>query len=311
MSDWRHIFRIFHKGFLLYLILGLLFVWLVDEELAFQNRLTGLKHAEEELKEFEAGRGEMDLQVLSRALRYYHELLKRMPKAGLVYGDLGFCYYYLGRPGEAINQYQKAIELDPFWYTYDWDLGVIYHRLGDYPKSLKHLKQAAEHLDEAVYQYKLMSHHFHVQGREDVRNEALRMLLRVQEDEVSYFILTAENHFRLGQVGQMLESALGGVKNHPDRADLHFQAGRAVLALADCRGALPYFQRALELKASPSSAAFYARMCRQRPQASLKQTDEGKWVLRPGEISVPEEKWDKFRLHINADLILMRYLTQE
>jgi len=310
MTKRFDIFHYLRKGFFLYLIVGLVFVWLVDAELAYQNRLTGLKHAEEDLKEFEAGRGEVDLAVFKRALRYYRELLKRMPKVALAHSALGFCYYYLGQPEAAIAHYKKALELDPFWYSYDWDLGVIYFRLGDYTASRKHLRQAAGHLDEAVYQYKVMAERFHVRGREDIRHESLRMLLRIQDDEINYYILMGENYLRLGKVDRMFETALGGLKNHPDNPGLNYQAGRAVLGLADCRRAWPYFQRAMEAKDRPASVAFYTQICEKQPGVALRPADDAQWVLVPGQTAVPEENWSDLRLHLNPDLILMRYLAQ-
>lgn len=79
---------------------------------------------------------------------YYKNIIKYYPKMAEAHGLLGFCLYYLGEKEKAVAAYQKAIELNPRFFWYYYNLGSIYFTLGEYIKAMKIWKLALEQKPE-------------------------------------------------------------------------------------------------------------------------------------------------------------------
>lgn len=63
---------------------------------------------------------------LSKCIKYYNQIKEYFPQYQETYALLGFCYYHAGRIQDAIEQYQKAISLNPNFFNPWYDLGTIY-----------------------------------------------------------------------------------------------------------------------------------------------------------------------------------------
>ena len=59
---------------------------------------------------------------------YYAKVVRDFPRIAEAYGMLGFCSFHLGKMDVAIFYYQQATRLNPqfFWYLYN--LGVLYYK---------------------------------------------------------------------------------------------------------------------------------------------------------------------------------------
>ena len=73
---------------------------------------------------------------------YYQLLIKRWPQMAEPYGLLGFCEYYLGNIPEAIDAYEKAKTLNPYFFWFHYNLGIIYFQDGQYDKAIESFSQA-------------------------------------------------------------------------------------------------------------------------------------------------------------------------
>ncbi len=73
---------------------------------------------------------------------YYKMLVAYIPNRADAYGMLGFCTYHLRKSQEAIRYYQKAVELNPQFFWFHYNLGVLYLQRGEYTKAIEALKAA-------------------------------------------------------------------------------------------------------------------------------------------------------------------------
>jgi tetratricopeptide (TPR) repeat protein len=73
---------------------------------------------------------------------YYQKSVDLLPERDEPHFLLGFCDYYLGNPDEAVVQYGKSMEINPYFFWSYYDLGVIYFQQGDFLSSATILNKA-------------------------------------------------------------------------------------------------------------------------------------------------------------------------
>ncbi len=78
-----------------------------------------------------------------RAVREYRASLEAEPKAE-IYSDLGFVLDQLGRSGEAVECYRKALDLNPKCGPAHFNLAVALVRKGEFGEAAAHYEQALQ-----------------------------------------------------------------------------------------------------------------------------------------------------------------------
>jgi len=66
---------------------------------------------------------------------YYQMAVDLMPNIDAAHFLLGFCEYYMGNPDEARLQFEKSVDLNPYYFWSYYNLGVIYFKQGDFLQS--------------------------------------------------------------------------------------------------------------------------------------------------------------------------------
>ncbi len=77
-------------------------------------------------------------------LTFYERTIKFKPNTPRVYYNLGIVYAELGRTEEAIQMYQKAIELAPDYFLAHNNLAVVYYSRQEYELAIRHADLAAK-----------------------------------------------------------------------------------------------------------------------------------------------------------------------
>jgi tetratricopeptide (TPR) repeat protein len=85
----------------------------------------------------------IDLGQLEVAEAHYRESLAIEPQPA-IHNDLGFVLERMGLSHEAVEQYQKALELDPESASAHYNLGVSLARSGEYGRAERHIRTALE-----------------------------------------------------------------------------------------------------------------------------------------------------------------------
>ena len=71
-----------------------------------------------------------------------------MPRNADAYGMLGFFYYYAEDYEKAVASYQKAIELNAYFFWFYYDMGVICFKNSRYVEAIEFFKKALEQRPE-------------------------------------------------------------------------------------------------------------------------------------------------------------------
>ena len=67
-----------------------------------------------------------------------------MPPSSALYDILGEIYARLGDRSQAIDYYQKSVDLNPYFFWSQYNLGVLYIHSGQYAQASEHLKKALQ-----------------------------------------------------------------------------------------------------------------------------------------------------------------------
>lgn len=74
--------------------------------------------------------------------RYYKMITEYMPHLSEGYGLLAFCYYYDRKITEAVDLYEKAIILNPHVVWFYYNLGVIHYKEKQYAQAINAFQRA-------------------------------------------------------------------------------------------------------------------------------------------------------------------------
>jgi tetratricopeptide (TPR) repeat protein len=147
--------------------------------------------------------------------------IARNPNSFLAHNNLGSVYFRNGRINEAIEQYQKALEIYPRYVMALNNLGNALFR--------------AERMDEAIEQY--------------------QKALAIQPDDADAHDDLGNFLLEKGQVDEAIDQYQKALAIRPDDADAHDGLGNALLEKGQVDEAIIHFQKALAIQ--PDSAEYH------------------------------------------------------
>lgn len=92
----------------------------------------------------------VDQKNLQRYERYYELVTGYLPQLADAHGMLGFSYFYLGKIKKSISEYEKAAVLNPHFFWFPYNLGVLHFLNGDYEKAANYFELAREKKPDKV-----------------------------------------------------------------------------------------------------------------------------------------------------------------
>lgn len=90
------------------------------------------------------GAQEPDVQKVMDQVEFYERLVKYSPNAPDAAGMLGISYYYLGETSKAVKFLEKAAALNPHYFWFQYDLGVIFAEQGEMDKAADAFQNALQ-----------------------------------------------------------------------------------------------------------------------------------------------------------------------
>lgn len=79
---------------------------------------------------------------LSPYIRYYQTVIAYSPQIAEAHGILGFCYQQQGKEREAISAYQNAIQRNPYFFWFHYNLGVVQFKQRHFQEAEKSFQAA-------------------------------------------------------------------------------------------------------------------------------------------------------------------------
>lgn len=158
--------------------------------------------------------------VFELGLVHLKSAASQMPNSPMIYTNLGHVYLKLGKLDQAVNSYQKSLELNPQAPENLFNLGVIYQKQGE-------LQKAATCLENS---------------------------LEIKPDFPSAYALLGRIHQELQRPDLAAACFIKLLEYTPDAIDVLFELGNIFAAHQDYANAAIYFKRILKIDPDNDSA---------------------------------------------------------
>jgi tetratricopeptide (TPR) repeat protein len=198
-------------------------------------------------------------------------------KNALAYNNLGGALLANGQIDEAIENFQKALQVNPNYTEAHYNLGDAFLRRGQIDEAIQQFqkalqidpKHAKSHADLGIALYQL--------GRIEEAIEQYRAALEIDPDNTKThndFGLALEQAGRMDEAIAQFQKALA---IDPQNAEAHFNLGNIFVQTGQFEKAIAYYKRALEINPNDAEAynnlglAFYQSGQRGKAMASAQR----------------------------------------
>jgi len=141
---------------------------------------------------------------LSEALEEINRAKELDPLSLIINTDVGHILYLSRQYDRAIEVYRKALEMEPNFSVARWRLGEAYEQKGMYEEAIAELQEALRSSKNPLIQAWL-GHAYAVSGKKDKAREILGALKKIHKRDPAWFFQIAIIYEGLGAKGQAFE----------------------------------------------------------------------------------------------------------
>ncbi len=205
------------------------------------------------------------LKIYDTYFRTVADFLPLMPEA---HSMRGFCAYYMGRPDDAIAAYEQAIALNPQFFWYYHNLGILLFQQGHYERAVEVLETALSSppdmilklIQSSVMIYRHVLYHRSPEELSDQHRHGRR----------DSYVLIAESLYQLKRYHDVI--SLTAALMNEDVDDQHYflyKAGQAAYALGKYSLAADFLKEYLTVMKDPGALSLFAQALHQAGQVDL------------------------------------------
>jgi tetratricopeptide (TPR) repeat protein len=206
----------------------------------------------------------MDRKATERVLRKANHLTKRGkpdeavsllsfalsedPENGDLHYGLALAQKDNGDYGSAIATLKKALEIDPGYTAYRWQLGMILYFVDRMEEALPYVRESADEWPENPQIHALLGRIYLELGNSSNAKAALRASLSLDNSNPDAIEAMADLYALKGEDDRLEGLLADYLRNHPELPSSHaFYADYQQFSAGDYAGSLPYYERALIL----------------------------------------------------------------
>lgn len=188
----------------------------------------------------------IDPSTAAACIKFYEMSFKYYPHLINTHALLGFSYFYAGDTAKSLDHYQKAAELNPYFFWNHYNLAILYYKQEQYEKSLASSQEALSKKPEVALKIINISPAYRYLWRrmENIENTLLQNYRSAYSD---VFALIAMNQFKLERYTQTIKTSLYTLKQDPPDKDLfYYYSGLAALKLKQPNEAVVFFKKCID-----------------------------------------------------------------
>jgi len=215
----------------------------------------------------------------------FESILEENPSHALAHFGLGCVYIFQGLRDEALEEWNRAVEIDPNCGEAHYALSWAYYEVSDHEKGYRHLNRALgsgithDSFKDLFEQFSgsEVSENPEIQKRlaSDIGTEAVKKEERTQEP-IEASAETLYQHgliaLREGKIDEGLEHLVSAASVDPNRSEIHFELGRAYSLKGEWSRAIEEWERTVELDPNNEDVKYIIAYAIQR----TKQTEQVK-----------------------------------
>jgi len=178
----------------------------------------------------------------------YDHTLKVTDRNWLIYHNRGVEYKRLGNYRQAIDDYNKAIEIKPNYVDAYINRGVAYKGLGHYKQAIEDLNKAIEIKPDEAKAYSNRGNVYAGLGHYRQAIEDYNKAIEIKPDEAMVYSNRGAIYNSLGHYSQAIEDLNKAIAIKPNDADAYSNRGIAYKGLGQYSQAIEDYNRAIEIK---------------------------------------------------------------
>lgn len=231
---------------------------------------------------------------------YYQNVYDLMPDRIDALGLVGYCQYYLGDSEKAVAAYEKAIEINPHFFWFYYNLGTIYFQQKEYDKAIAALGKALTMEPENVMRVISISPRIYmpiIKGSNPSLDEA-QILNQMRKGYRNAYLMVVLSSLEKEDYESMLKASLKAIDGKLDGAgDFYFYAGLAFYKMKKPEEAMFFLKRCLEKNPKYAQAIKYLGILSVESgtnelglkliaQSNMLEKSKEAYVLNPAKISL-------------------------
>jgi tetratricopeptide (TPR) repeat protein len=189
-------------------------------------------------------------QKYEMALPFFIEAVQKDPNYAQAYFQIGYCLATLGKHKEAIEPYQKALELKPKDPTILNNLCAAYGKSGRYGEAARSCQKAIELKPDLAEAHNNLGWTYHQMGRHQEAIQSCKAAIRLQPDLATAHYNMGNGYAALKSYEEAVESYKQAIRLEFDYAEAHLNLGAAYHELGRYEEAIDSYKRALLIKPS-------------------------------------------------------------
>jgi len=181
------------------------------------------------------------------AIEHYQKALEINPHYPDANNNLGTVFLNQGRLDEAAGYYHRALEANPSFAEAHNNLGILLTKQGRTAEAIRHYQKAIELNPNRAEFYNNLGNLLATQGRTAAAIEQFQKALEVEPDNAKVHYNLANILIAQGRWDEAIEHYQRALKQIPDSTHAHYQLGLALQSRGRFTAAIAQFQKVLEL----------------------------------------------------------------
>jgi tetratricopeptide (TPR) repeat protein len=232
---------------------------------------------------------------LQQALSESSQLLERFPNSVILYNIAGACNAGLMQFDAAINNYKKALKINPDYADAYNNMGNALKDKGDLEAAIESYKQALKIKPDYVQAYNNMGNALRKKGDSEVAIESYKQALKIKPDYAQAYNNMGNALSDKGDLEAAIESYKQALKIKPDYVQAYNNIGIALKDKGDLEAAIESYKQVLKIK--PDYAEVYRNLSNIH---RYKEHDE--YFLKMQSLCQSSSVSDEQRCHLNFAL---------
>ena len=195
---------------------------------------------------------------LQQALSESSQLLERFPNSVILYNIAGACNAGLMQFDAAINNYKKALKINPYYADAYSNMGNVLKDKGDLEAAIQSYKQALKIKPDYAQAYNNMGNALKDKGDLKAAIESYKQALKIKPDYAQAYSNMGIALKGKGDLNAAISSYKQALKIKPDYAEAYNNMGSALNDKGDLEAAIESYKQALKIK--PDYAEAYSNM---------------------------------------------------
>jgi Flp pilus assembly protein TadD len=178
----------------------------------------------------------------------WDDTVAKCPNNPRARNNLGLALVQVGRPAEAIVQYEQALRVKPDFAQAHYGLGVALARVGRLPEAIVQYEQALRIRPDYAEPHFYLGIALVQLGKTQEATEHYEQALRLKPDYLEAHYNLGVALIRLGKPQEAIRHWEQAVRINPDFAEAHYDLGHASEELGRTTEAIEHYEQALRLR---------------------------------------------------------------